>query len=100
MRSRGAASTAAGWCEIADFTPYHQRWCSMDHLTRAFLNASYPFKGSVDHENWGEWPLSELQLTYAAADVCAVIDLLHAIENSEQMRTEPGEHERFAKAGG
>jgi ribonuclease D len=75
----------------------------MDTLTRAWLGKRYTFKGStkaVDHDCWDSWPLSDDQLAYAAADVCAVIDVLHAIDSSDSLRSaQPSQHEKFKLPG-
>jgi hypothetical protein len=99
----GSSAGACGWCEVSDFTVYHQKFTSMDTLTRAWLGKRYTFKGStkaVDHDCWDSWPLSDDQLAYAAADVCAVIDVLHAIDSSDSLRSaQPSQHEKFKLPG-
>ena len=95
QHTSGWSANTCGWCELADFTPYHMRMCSMDALTRAWLGRAYELKGSVDHERWGTWPLSQEQLAYASGDVCAVIDVVHAAAASASLPQGPSAEERF-----
>ena len=94
----GAALTPAGcgWCEVADLTPYHDRMCALSSLTTAFLGVEYALKDSgIDHSAWDAWPLSEVQRAYAAGDVCAVADVVAAIDDAEWRRAGPSEEESF-----
>ena len=82
VRHPPTSAEQCGWHELADFTVSHRRKCSLDALTRAFLGRSYVLKGSVDHDRWADWPLSDAQLAYAAGDVCAVIEVLQAASDA------------------
>jgi hypothetical protein len=91
-----AEASAAGWVELVSFLPLHDQTASLDELTRTFLGVKYTMKGTVKHEAWGAWPLNEQMRSYAAADVCVVMDVLQAVE---RMRREEAEAVALARAG-
>ena len=94
-RVNSAEASVAGWVELVSFLPLHDQTASLDELTRTFLGVEYTMKGTVNHETWGVWPLSEPMRSYAAADVCAVMDVLQAVE---RMRREEAEAVALARA--
>jgi hypothetical protein len=89
-------ASAAGWVELVSFLPLHDQTASLDELTRTFLGVEYTMKGTVKHEAWGAWPLHEQMRSYAAADVCVVMDVLQAVE---RMRREEAEAVALGRAG-
>ena len=79
-----ASRHTAGWHELVDFMPFHTQRASLSALTTAFLGSTYDMKGTVDHNEWDRWPIPERMRTYAAADVCAVIDVLLASHRARE----------------
>jgi hypothetical protein len=94
--TRVAEASVAGWVELVSFLPLHDQTASLDELTRTILGVEYTTKGTVKHEAWGAWPLNEQMRSYAAADVCAVMDVLQAVE---RMRREEAEAVALGRAG-
>ncbi|KAL1529558.1 hypothetical protein AB1Y20_000502 [Prymnesium parvum] len=77
-----------GWFELTDFMPLASKSAPIDALARTVLRRSYALKGTVDHRGWDRWPLDEMQLEYAASDVCVIVDMLHALTQIE-LATKP-----------
>lgn len=84
VTTRNIGGAAAGWLELVAFLPFHDGKVSLNVLCETFLGVSYTMKGTVSHEAWGEWPLREEMQAYAAADVCAIIDVLYAAERARR----------------
>ena len=80
MADDGVDAEAVGWRELTAFLPFHGSNVPLDVLTRTYLGVVYAMKGTVEHWAWGAWPLSVPMRRYATADVCVVIDVLHAAE--------------------
>lgn len=77
-----------GWFELCDFLPFSSEHASMDSLSRTFLGSIYALKGTVDHTQWDQWPLTAEQVHYASSDACVIIDVLLAAADRERREAE------------